>query len=313
MDGFVAFLSVLGGCLVMVIIISFLSSIRTVSQNHVQLIERFGKYVRTLDSGLHVLTPFIEKAIADISLAMQNLMFDADAVTKDKVVVKVRANLVYAIDRGAVTKYYYELSNPIETLSAYVENYVRSYISSETHEELLERREEVSQYLVDHLDDIMIKWGIKIVSFQVVDIVFPSDITQAMSKVVASQRLREAAQNEAEANKVKVVKEAEAEKDSRILLGEGVAGERRAIIDGLKQSIGEMQNIKGLNADEVMNLVVISQYFDTIKEIGQANNTKVMFMNPAPQGAQELVESLASAMEATRQEVKKSMPEQSGI
>ena len=88
-------------------IVSLLSSIRTVSQNHVQLVERFGKYVKTLESGLHVLTPFVEKVIADISLAMQNLVFDADAVTKDKVLVKVRANLVYSIDGASVTKYFY--------------------------------------------------------------------------------------------------------------------------------------------------------------------------------------------------------------
>jgi len=255
MNALAPFFFLLFGCGGFILFISLISSFRTVQQNHVQLVERFGKFSRALDPGLQILTPFLEKVVADIDLAMQNLNFEADAVTKDKVVIKIKANLIYSVDRASVTEFYYKLSNPVETLSSYVENYVRSYVSSQTHEELLERREEISEYLIDHLDEKMMVWGMKITSFQVMDIVFPLEITGAMSKVVASERLKEAAQNEAESEKIKVVKEAEAEKESRILLGEGVAGERRAIIDGLKMSIDEMNDIPDLNTDEVENVV----------------------------------------------------------
>ena len=130
-----------------------------------------------------------------------------------------------------------------------------------------------------------------------------------MSKVVASQRLREAALNEAEASKIRVVKQAEAEKESRILLGEGVAGERRAIIDGLKNSIDDMKSIPELKTDEVMNLVVVSQYFDTIRAVGESENTKVMFLNPAPNGANDLIQNLSTALESAKNEVKKQIKE----
>lgn len=292
-------------CLLFVLLLVVLSCIKIVQQNRVQLVERFGKYTRTLDSGLNLITPFLDKVVADISLAFQNQEFKIDTVTKDKVVVNLKANLIYGVRRESVAEFYYKLSNPIATLSSFVENYVRSYVSTQTHEELLERREELSEYLIKHLEEKMSNWGIVISSIQVMDIVFPSEITQAMSKVVASQRLREAAMNEAESAKIKVVKQAEAEKESRILLGEGVAGERRAIIDGLKNSIDDMKSIPDLHTDEVMNLVVVSQYFDTVRAVGESNNTKVMFLNPAPEGAQDLIKSLSAAMEATKKDVKK--------
>ncbi len=286
------------------ILVAIAQGIVTVQQNTVKIIEKFGKYSKTIDSGLNLIVPFLEKPAKTISLALQNLHEEVDAVTKDKVVVKISANLVYQVDRKLVKEFYYELSDAMTTVRDYVENYMRSHVATKTHEELLSEREEFSLYLIDSLDDILIKWGIRIVSFQVINIAFPTEITDAMSKVVASQRLREAAQNESEAQKVKVVKQAEAEKEASILLGEGIAGQKKAIIEGLKSSISDLEDIKAFNPEEVMNLVVISQYFDTIKEVGSSPNTKVMFLNPAPEGASKLVQDLAAAMESANTPVK---------
>lgn len=287
------------GCLSVLFIVVFFSSFITVQQNTIKILERFGKFHRVLDTGLNIKVPFLDKNVATVTLSLQNLHESVDAVTKDKVVVRIEANLVYAIDRQLVKNFYYDLSDPMTTLRDYVENYMRSHVATKTHEELLSEREEFSIYLIDSLDDILIKWGIKITSFQVINIEFPTEITDAMSKVVASQRLREAAQNEAESQKVKVVKQAEADKEARIMLGEGIAGQRKAIIEGLKNSINDLKSIDGLDPNEVMNLVVVSQYFDTIKDVGSSDNTKVMFMNPSPDGATKLVQDLASAMEAS--------------
>ena len=149
-------------------------------------------------------------------------------------------------------------------------------------------------------------WGIKIHGFQITDIVFPREITEAMSKVVASQRLKEAAVNEAEAKRIRVVKAAEAEKESAILRGQGIAGERTAIIDGLKMSIEDMKAIQGVTTDEVMNFVMLSQYFDTLKEIGKNQGTKVLFMS-TPQGdLNEFMQSFISAQEAAKVKAKQS-------
>jgi len=161
--------------------------------------------------------------------------------------------------------------------------------------------------LIESLDDILIKWGFHLVSFQVINIGFPIEITDTMSKVVASQRLREAAQNEAEANKVKVVKQAEANKEANIMLGKGIAGQKQAIIEGLKVSIKDLHEVKGFDPNEIMNLAVISQYFGTIKEVGSSDNTKVMFLNPAPDGANKLIQDLAGAIKAANADGDKSV------
>lgn len=286
--------------LYLIFILLFLTilSFRTVRQNTVTIVERFGKFHRVLDSGLNMVVPLLDKPTASISLALQNLHEAVDAVTRDKVTVKIEANLVYRVDRSMVKEFHYELSDAMTTVRDYVENYMRSHVASQTHEELLLEREEFSTYLIDSLDDILIKWGIRIISFQVINIIFPKEITDAMSKVVASQRLREAAQNEAEANKVTVIKNAEANREANIMLGEGIAGQKQAIMEGLKMSVKDIQDVQGFEPNEIMNLLVISQYFDTIKELGSSGNTKVMFLNPAPEGASQLIQQLSSAIEA---------------
>jgi len=286
--------------LILVLIFVIPRSLVTVKQNTVKIIEQFGKYNRTIESGLNICIPFVDTQVATISLALQNLHEAVDAVTKDKVVVKIEANLVYQIEKNLAKEFYYQLSDAMTTVRDYVENYMRSHVATKTHEELLSEREEFSIYLIDSLDDILIKWGIRIVSFQVINIVFPKEITDAMSKVVASERLKEAAQNEAEAQKVKVVKEAEAQREASIMLGQGIAGQKQAILEGLKASIKDLENIKAFNPEEVMNLVVISQYFDTMKEIGSSPNTKVMFLNPAPDGANKMIQELATAIESAK-------------
>lgn len=281
------------------------ATIKIVPQNHVGIVEQLGKFNRVISAGINIVIPFIERIAVKVNLAVRNFLFEFEAVSKDKVNIVLKANLIYTIEQNHVYNYWYDLSDPKQTLASFVENYVRSFVAGQTHEELLEKRDEISTYLVEHLSEKFSGWGIAIVGFQVTDIVFPAAISDAMSKVVASVRLREAAMNEAEAKKVQVVKQAEAEKDSRILMGEGVAGERQAIIDGLKRSIDDMKTIPGLNTHEVMNLIVLSQYFDTIKSVGSSENSKVMFLNPAPKGAQDIIQELTSALETQSEITKK--------
>lgn len=287
--------------LVIFAIAMFFAMVKFIPQNHVAIIEQLGKYNRTVTSGVNFVVPFMERVAVKVNLAVRNFPFQFEAVSKDKVNIQIKANLLYSVNEKSVYSYWYELTDPKQTISSYVENYVRSFVAINDHEEILQKRDEISAYLMEHLHEKFINWGIKLEGFQVTDIMFPAIISDAMSKVVASQRLREAALNESEAQKVRVVKNAEAEKESRILMGEGVAGERQAIIDGLKRSIDDMKTIQGLNTHEVMNLIVLSQYFDTVKSIGSSNNSKVMFMNPAPGGAQDIIQQLSSAIETGKE------------
>jgi len=287
--------------LFIIAVVIILSSVRIIPQNHVAIIEQLGKYNRTIGAGVNFIIPFIERTATKINLAIRNFPFQFEAVSEDKVNIHIKANLMYKVDEKSVYSYWYDLTDSRQTIASFVENYVRSFVAFNNHEELLQKRDDISAYLMEHLNERFMKWGIKLEGFQVTDITFPSIISEAMSKVVASQRMREAAMNESEAQKVRVVKNAEAEKESRILMGEGVAGERQAIIDGLKKSIDDMKTIKDLNTHEVMNLIVLSQYFDTIRSVGNSQNAKVMFLNPAPQGASDIIQQLSSAIEISDQ------------
>jgi regulator of protease activity HflC (stomatin/prohibitin superfamily) len=274
-----------------------------VPQNYVAIIETLGKYSQTTNAGLNIKIPFLQKVASKIYLGVLNRSFELDAVTKDKVLVTIKANLTYSIDYTNVTKYYYGLRQPDKTMVAYVENYTRSFVAQETHEQMLERREEITDYLLKHLSEKLLEYGIKIHGFQIMDIVFPTEITDAMSRVVASQRLKEAALNEAEAKKIRVVKQAEADKDASVLRGEGIAGEREAIIRGLEDSIDEMRKFKDVSTQDIMDFIMETLKLDVMKQIGASPNTKVLFTDTdysGKTGKNDLIQAIVSANEASK-------------
>jgi regulator of protease activity HflC (stomatin/prohibitin superfamily) len=136
-----------------------------------------------------------------------------------------------------------------------------------------------------------------IMSFQITNVTFPIAITDAMSEVVASQQLRKAAENKGEATKIQAIKEAEAEKERKRLQGEGIALERSAIAEGLKQAIEVVGQATGQKAQDVMAMLTLTQYLDTLKNIGISNNSKVLFLDSNMGKTTELIQQLSSAME----------------
>jgi regulator of protease activity HflC (stomatin/prohibitin superfamily) len=139
----------------------------------------------------------------------------------------------------------------------------------------------------------------KIASFQITEVTFPATITQAMSEVVASEQLKRAAENKGEATKIQAVKEAEAEKERKRLQGEGIALERRAISEGLRESIEIVREATGQGSQEILALLSLTQYLDTLKSVGVTDNSKVIFMdthvNTTTNLMQQLIASFASA------------------
>jgi regulator of protease activity HflC (stomatin/prohibitin superfamily) len=140
-------------------------------------------------------------------------------------------------------------------------------------------------------------WGMYIKSFQITNVNFPQTITNAMSEVVASQQLRKAAENKGEAIKIQAIKEAEAEKERKRLQGEGVAQEREAIAKGLEQSIMTLQKVSNQNPKEIMAILSLTQYLDTLKSVGMTNNSKVIFMDTAVGKTSDLMKELIASQE----------------
>jgi regulator of protease activity HflC (stomatin/prohibitin superfamily) len=267
-------------------------SIKIVKQQSVMIVETLGKFSGVLRPGINFIIPFIQTIRSVQYLYIQNLDFKIEAITTDKVNISLDTTLVYHIKPDKVAEAYYSIGDPISVIKSTIENSIRSYVANQTHEEILQKRDELTQYLMDHLSEKFDEWGREIDAFQVKDVILPDEITNAMSKVIASKRLQEAAEFEANANKILKVKAAEADREARKLSGLGVAEERQAIIDGLKSSIENMQNATGADTTEVMNVVMLTQYMDTIKTVGLSENSKLIFMNSNPGSLDEAMQNL---------------------
>jgi regulator of protease activity HflC (stomatin/prohibitin superfamily) len=277
-------------------ILTFITSlVRIVKQQEVYIIETLGKYSRTLSSGLNLTIPYIDRVAKIISLKAKNLDFSIVTITSDKVHITLDTTLVYQVIPSKAYDVAYKLENPEAVIKTTVENSIRSYVARETHEDILQKRDELTVYLIDHLKVITESWGYEILSFQIKDVVLPNEITMAMSRVVSSKRLQEAAENEAYASYIKEVKQAEAQKQSRILQGEGLAGERKAIINGLSESIMELKGTTGVSAESVLNIVMVNQYIDMLRSVGKDDkgNSKVVFLNSNPSGVSDAMNQVS--------------------
>ena len=286
--------------LFVVVILILLSGIKVVQQQNLYVIEFLGKFNRIIKPGLNVVIPILERVAFVLNLRTQNLDFSIVAITSDKVTITLDTALIYQVIENQAYQVAYTLQNPVAVIKTTVENSIRAYVAQQTHEEILQKRDEITDYLINHLREQMLTWGYQIIGFQVKDVVLPSTITTAMSQVVASKRLQEAAQNEANAEYIKVVKAAEAQKQTRILQGEGLAGERKAIINGLAESIHELSSTTGTSSASVLNVVMLNQYIDMLRTIGrdENGNSKVVFLNSSPSGMSMAMQEMSEMINA---------------
>lgn len=293
MDMFTLY-GIIGLCIVILAL-----CLRIVEQNTVAVVEFLGRYKRTLPAGLNVLVPLFEQIRERVTLRQQNFAVTGNYPSKDKVIVTVATNLIYAVintDEG-IKQYVYALDNRAKSIMATVENSLRTYIAKETHEGILEKKEELAVHISGDLKQQFSEWGMDIKSFQITEVTFPRTISDAMSEVVASEQLRKAAENKGEAIKIQAIKEAEAEKERKRLQGEGVALEREAIARGLKDSVEIVKAATGKDATEVIALLTLTQYLDTMKSIGTSDNVKTIFMDSSVGKTKELLTQMMGAIE----------------
>jgi len=286
--------------LITILIVAILiGSIRIVEQNTVLVIEFLGKYSRMMNAGFNLKIPLLERVANKVSLRQQNFAIDGRYPSADKVIVDVSTNLIYEVDSSdeGIKKYTYVVENRNQSIGAIVENSLRTYMAKETHEGILEKKEELAVHIQNDLEKQFTEWGMHIKSFQITNVNFPITITNAMSEVVASMQLRKAAENKGEATKIQAIKEAEAEKERKRLQGEGVAQEREAIAKGLENSILTLQKVTSQNPKEIMAILSLTQYLDTLKSVGISDNTKVIFMDTSVGKTNDLMRDLIASQE----------------
>ena len=274
-----------------------LGSYFTVQQQSRAIIERFGKYVRTATPGLNFKIPYIETVVQRVSLRVQQLIIEVETKTLDNVFVKLIVAVQYRVVEGSEADSYYRLQDHVEQIKSYVLDVVRAKVPKMNLDEVFEKKDDVGAAVKSELDVSMKIYGFEIPNALVTDVNPADNVKAAMNEIQTQRRLQDAASAKGEANKILVVKNAEAEAESKRLQGEGIAKQRRAIVDGLRESIAAFTDkIGSVNEHEVLNLVLMTQYFDTLKEIGISAGSKVILTPHAPGGMTDMTEQLRAAI-----------------
>ena len=278
-------------------LISLTNMLFVVRQQTVAVIERFGRFKKVSRAGLNVKLPLIDHIVARPSLRIQQLDIEIETKTKDNVFIRCIVSVQYTILPDKVVDAVYKLQNPREQITAYVFDTVRARVPSIILDDVFQKKDDIALAVKQELDAVMDDFGYNIVKTLVTDIDPDAKVKTSMNEINAAQRLREAAIQQAEAEKIRVVKAAEGEAESKALQGKGIADQRKAIIDGLRVSVENFNSsIEGTKAQDVMNLVLMTQYFDTLKDIGLSGKSNTILIPHSPAGMGDISEQMRNAI-----------------
>jgi len=244
------------------------------------VVEDLGQFKQLLSPGLHFLCWPLQSVVGRMSLRIQQLDVLCETKTKDNVFVQVAVAVQYRILVDSAYDAYYRLTDPRSQIQSYVFDVVRSTVPKMELDEAFQSKEEVAEAVLTQLRDVMSDFGYEIKQTLVTDLSPDARVKASMNEINASRRLKEAASHKAEADKVKQVKAAEAEAEARYLSGLGVARQRKAIVQGLQESVGAFSNdVEGATPKDVMDILLLTQYFDTLSSVGA--NSLILEHDPA--------------------------------
>ena len=279
-----------------VVLGALLGSFFTINTAERGVVERFNKFSRIAGPGLSLKVPFIE-SVHRVDMRVQELPFKIETKTKDNVFVVIPVSVQYQVLAEKVSDAYYKLTDPQKQIESYVYNVILGHVPSLALDEAYLEKDQIAKAVKDELDATMENFGFAIVRALVTDIVPDARVKTAMNEINAARREQEAALAKGEADKTIAVKKAEAEAESKRLQGEGIAAQRKAIIAGLKESVEDFQKVvEGATARDVMTLVLLTQYLDTLKEIGASANSNTIMLSHSPNEIQNLRDQISQAV-----------------
>jgi len=301
---------ILGGILVLI-----LSGLYTVNQGTIVVITQFGKYKRTAAPGLRLKIPFIEKVYKRISSQNQSIEMEFQAVTIDQANVYFKSMLLYSVmdeNEETIKKVAFKfISNKdlMQALIRTIEGSIRSYVASQKQAEILGLRHELVDSVKGQIDQTLETWGYHLIDLQINDITFDSAIMESMSKVVASNNLKAAAENEGQALLITKTKAAEAEgnaikiaamaeKEAAMLRGQGVALFRQEVAKGMTEAAEQMQQA---NLDT--NVILFSMWTEAIKNFAEYGKGNTIFLDGSPQGMENTMRKIKARMKRKGQQL----------
>jgi regulator of protease activity HflC (stomatin/prohibitin superfamily) len=301
------FTSVPAVILAIVVLYLVFASFFTVATAQVAVVVRFGKFLRVAQAGLNWKVPLIDTVAGRMSLRVEQIKLQMETKTQDNVFVSIPISVQTRVRPEAAYDAFYKLASPAAQIQSYVEQVILGHVPGMALDEVFASQSSIAAAVRKELDADMTGFGYEIVNVLVTDIIPDDKVKSAMNDINAAQREQVAAQARGEAEKILVVKKAEAEAESKALQGQGIANQRKAIIDGLKDSIKEFQTgVGGTSTTEVMQLVLVTQYFDTIKSIGELDKTNTLFLSHSPGAVQDIGQQIMQAMVAAEKAGRKS-------
>jgi len=270
--------------------------VQIVNEMNAGVIENCGKYSRIAPAGCICMQWPFESIVRTLSLKILQLNVICDTKTKDNVFVKAVVSVLYKVIEEKVPSAYYKLTDPASQIRSYVFDVIRSSIPRMDLDEAFASKETIAHSVKNQLTNLMGEFGYQIMDVLVTDLDPASQVKAAMNQINAESRRREALAEKAEAEKILQVKAAEAEAESKYLSGLGVARQRKAVVDGLRESVNEFSNsVNGSNAQDVMDILLVTQYFEMMKDIGQKSSSQnTIFLPHAPDAVNAVRQKLKS-------------------
>src|SRR6476620_10030875 len=281
---------------ILIIIVILFLGLKTVNQGTIGVVTIFGKYRRVLRPGLNLLIPFIEQIYRKVSVQNRSIELEFQAVTADQANVYFKSMLLYAVQNDSeetIKKVAFKFiaeRDLMQALSRTIEGTIRSFVATKRQAEILALRKEIVEYVKEQIDVLLEDWGYHLLDLQINDITFDQAIIESMSRVVASNNLKAAAENEgqallitktkaaeAEGNAIKIA--AEAEREAARLRGQGVALFREEVARGMSQAAEQM---KQANLDT--NVILFSMWTEAIKNFAEVGRGNIIFLDGSPEG-----------------------------
>jgi regulator of protease activity HflC (stomatin/prohibitin superfamily) len=293
---------------ILVLLIIFFSGLFTVNQGYIGVITMFGKYRRIVRPGLNIKIPVLEVIYKRVSIQNRSVELEFQAVTQDQANVYFKSMLLYAVQNAeeeTIKKVAFKFiaeKDLMQALIRTIEGNIRSFVATKKQAEVLGLRREIVQYVKVEVDHSLEEWGYHLLDLQINDITFDKLILDSMSKVVASNNLKAAAENEGQAllitktkaaeadgNAIKI--SAEAEKEAARLRGQGVALFRMEVATGMTEAA---EQLKQANLDT--NVILFSMWTEAVKNFAEYGKGNVIFLDGSPDGMERTMKQIQAFM-----------------
>ncbi|MFA4867284.1 MAG: SPFH domain-containing protein [Pedobacter sp.] len=298
--------------IIFLLLVILLSSFVTVKQGTIAVITIFGKYRRLLSPGLSLKIPLIETIHSRISIQNRSVELSFQAVTQDQANVYFKAMLLYSVinhDEETIKNVAFKFvdsTNLMQALIRTIEGSIRAYVATQKQANVLAQRNEIVEHVKHQIDQVLESWGYHLQDLQLNDITFDEEIMRSMSRVVASNNLKAAAENEGQALLITKTKGAEAdgnaikiaaaaEREAAQLRGQGIALFRAEVAHGMTKAAQEMEA-----ADLDISVILFTMWTESIKQFAENSEGNVIFLDGSTEGMNRTMkEMMAMQMQKT--------------